>query len=144
MCPSAFQEHLDLHVAWLQTYDLPRQEMDELVDRKVMMPSGGTADTGVGAASKRKGPHTRSRPGGKNTRGCRRCDRALTNCRTEQGCWYNPKRRSPKAVARREAAAARAQFPGRVGPSKGQGKAHSKDKRGERCVDDPGESTRGS
>ena len=104
MCPTALQQHLEFHAARLNTYDALKSEIDSYLDIK-LVASSGASPMDIDAVEQAKGKGT-SKGKGKNkgkSITCRHCNRKITQTHTEWDCWYNPRNKSPEAVAKREA-----------------------------------------
>lgn len=50
--PPALEWHLDFHVTRLEIYDVVRQDVDSLVDRKLALQAGGATDLDVDGVSR--------------------------------------------------------------------------------------------
>eukprot|EP00973_Karenia_brevis_P029885 4120625-Karenia_brevis.AAC.1 len=83
----------------------------------------GSLHKGKKGKAGKEGKGKDGKPTGKgkgNATPCKHCNRPLTQVHTEFDCWYNPKNKSPEAVAKR-AAKAKAQPGGKSG-KKSEGK----------------------
>lgn len=129
MCPTSLQEHLDFHSARLNTYDLTKSEVVSYLDVKYAPQGDGAVPMDVDAL-KGKGKGSRGKKGkgkgrgsqngqGNQTKPCSHCGKKGQH--TEWDCWFNPRNKSPEAVAKRKAAAQKGEGKGKK--DKGQGKS---------------------
>jgi hypothetical protein len=131
MCPKALQEHLEFHSARLTSYKLLKSEIDAYLEIKMAASSSGAVPMEIDALThkgkgkgKGKGKSSDNRKGTNSdarSNLCQHCNRTLSQVHTEWDCWYNPKNKSPEAVAKR-AAKSKGKAAGKSPANKGRGK----------------------
>ena len=106
MCPPALQEHLEFHSGRLSNYKTLKAEIDSYLDIKTSTKPMGPAPMDVDSLGKGKGKAKGKGKQPQHQSGhqqCKHCHRNITAVHTEWACWYNPKNKSPEAVAKRNA-----------------------------------------